>query len=94
MLYVMPQPQQRGAQLPPAPPEAANDRGVQRHDHAAEQVGGPGAVRQPVFPAGRMEDERKPEGAAPVRQHNNAQEATGGALPDPKRAEAFDQDEG
>lgn len=28
-----------------------------------------------------------------VRQHNNAQEETGGGLPDPKRAEGFDQDE-
>jgi len=31
---------------------------------------------------------------APVPQANNAQEATGGGLPDPKRAQAFDQDEG
>ncbi len=34
------------------------------------------------------------QGEAPVRQHNNAQEATGGDLPDPERAESFDQDEG
>jgi hypothetical protein len=30
----------------------------------------------------------------PIRQHNNAQEVTGGGLPDPHRAAAFDQDEG
>jgi hypothetical protein len=44
----------------------------------------------------RRERPRRQEQAAPrrIRQHNNAQEATGGDLPDPKRAEAFDQDEG
>ena len=31
--------------------------------------------------------------AAPLPQANNAQEATGGTLPDPERAEDFDQDE-
>jgi hypothetical protein len=30
----------------------------------------------------------------PMRQHNNAQEVTGGGLPDPRRAASFDQDEG
>ena len=34
------------------------------------------------------------EPAKPIRQHNNAQEVTGGGLPDPHRAAAFDQDEG
>lgn len=31
---------------------------------------------------------------APLPQANNAQEATGGGLPDPDRAEDFDEDEG
>jgi hypothetical protein len=41
--------------------------------------------------------ERKTAAKAPpkrIRQHNNAQEVTGGDLPDPHRAAAFDQDEG
>jgi hypothetical protein len=36
----------------------------------------------------------EPTGDNPVRQHNNAQEVTGGDLPDPHRAAGFDQDEG
>lgn len=38
-------------------------------------------------------DDRNPA-RTPVRQHNNAQEATGGDLPDPEQAADFDQDEG
>jgi hypothetical protein len=36
----------------------------------------------------------EPTDSRAVTQENNAQEATGGDLPDPERAEAFDQDEG
>ena len=47
---------------------------------------------------GEARDANRPEGASvnekEVRQQNNAQEATGGDLPDPKRAQAgYDQDE-
>lgn len=45
-------------------------------------------------PGWREKERGEGSGKARVRQHNNAQEATGGSLPDPRRAEAFDQDEG
>lgn len=75
---------------------------------AEEQAGEPKEAYEPedsrnvtLDPADRKPGERaepgwreKEQGHAPVRQHNNAQEVTGGDLPDPKRAAAFDQDEG
>ena len=42
----------------------------------------------------RQPREDKASGKPAVRQHNNAQEVTGGDLPDPERAKGFDQDEG
>lgn len=56
MLFMMPQPQQRGAQLPR---EAIKDRDAQDHDRADQDVGGAKALKQPVYPAGRMQDEPK-----------------------------------
>ncbi|MEO6151514.1 MAG: hypothetical protein ABIT09_00825 [Croceibacterium sp.] len=43
---------------------------------------------------GETRTKQEEAGDATVRQHNNAQESTGGDLPDPERAEHFDQDEG
>lgn len=98
-----PQPQHRGVQLPGndgnAPPEAVADRSAQDHDLADVAITG-AADPGPEFPAGSIEHSGQDNvptrsGAAhPVRQHNNAQEVTGGGLPDPHRAKAFDQDEG
>lgn len=67
MWHLWPQQQQRGAQFRrtgPPPPEAVDGREAQEHDRADQDVGGPGAVRQPVYPAGRMQDE-KSDGAPP-----------------------------
>jgi hypothetical protein len=47
-------------------------------------------AKEPTTGAWRQQEAAR----APVRQHNNAQEVTGGDLPDPDRAEHFDQDEG
>jgi hypothetical protein len=52
----------------------------------------PKASKPPSKPA--REPERPKAPPKPIRQHNNAQEVTGGGLPDPHRAAAFDQDEG
>jgi hypothetical protein len=48
------QQQQRGAQLPPR--EAVKDRAAQKNDEADQQVSGETAA-EPVYPAGRLEDQ-------------------------------------
>ncbi|MEO6041993.1 MAG: hypothetical protein ABIP41_08835 [Croceibacterium sp.] len=99
-----PQPQHRGVQLPDggAPPEAVKGRAAQDHEQADAAVSG-GPDKGPEFPAGSIEHSQQDNtptlpsaksGPRPVRQHNNAQEVTGGGLPDPERAKGFDQDEG
>jgi hypothetical protein len=57
------QQQQRGAQLHARrrgepPEEAVEDRAAQEHDRADQDVSLESAPKQPVYPAGRLEDEK------------------------------------
>ena len=57
----MPQQQQRGAERHPRrrgepPAEAVADRSAQEHDMADQDVSLESAPRQPVYPAGRLQD--------------------------------------
>ena len=57
-----------------------------------QEAGEPHENYEPVDSREVTEGQQQGAGKA-MRQHNNAQEVTGGDLPSPRRAQAFDQDE-